>query len=252
MRYVRATDGKDAFYAVLDDGVVCRLSAPPYKGIVWDGRTYPLEAVQLLSPCEPSKVVCVGKNYLDHVKELNEKAIAPEEPLLFIKPNTAVIGPDADILYTPLSKRVDYEAELGVVIGKELHNMKPGEAQKYIFGYTCLNDVTARDIQRSEGQWTRAKGFDTFCPIGPWIETDLDAQNVDLCSRLNGEVRQKSNTRNMIHSIDKLLCVMSSCMTLLPGDVVATGTPAGIGPMQPGDRIEVEIAGIGTLSNTVR
>ena len=175
----------------------------------------------------------------------------PEEPLLFLKPSTCIVGNEETVVYPNLSKRVDYEAELGVVIGRAAHAVQPGHAHEYIFGYTCLNDVTARDIQKGDGQWTRGKGFDTFCPIGPWIETEFDGGNARVRSILNGEVRQDSTTAMMTHSIDKLICYMSACMTLLPGDVIATGTPEGIGPMQRGDVIEVEIEGIGTLKNRI-
>ncbi|MDO5111338.1 MAG: fumarylacetoacetate hydrolase family protein [Clostridia bacterium] len=253
MRIVRFSYNDQISYGELRGDTVYPITGLPYEGLAFTGEKLPLADVTLLAPCAPSKVVCVGKNYRDHVAEMADgTADVPEAPLLFIKPNTCVIGPEEKIVYPACSERVDYEAELGVVIGKAAHNIAPGTAKDYIFGYTCLNDVTARDIQKREGQWTRGKGFDTFCPIGPWIETALDAQHTGLRSRLNGETRQDSNTENMIHSIDTLLCVMSECMTLLPGDVIATGTPAGIGPMQKGDVIEVEIDGIGILRNTLR
>ncbi len=252
MRIARAALGEESFYVLLREEKALRLAGLPFEGLQETGEVYPLSALRLLAPCEPSKVVCVGKNYLDHIAEAADgNSKPPEAPLLFIKPNTAVIGPEDGIVYPACSERVDYEAELGVVIKKRAHNIAAGTAKDYIFGYTCLNDVTARDIQRREGQWTRGKGFDTFCPIGPWIETELDAQNTRVSSRLNGETRQNGQTSMMIHSIDKLLCVMSECMTLLPGDVVATGTPAGIGAMQKGDVIEIEVEGIGVLRNTV-
>lgn len=253
MRILRAAFGGESFYALLREGRACRLARPPFEGIEETGLSYALDELCLLAPCTPSKVVCVGKNYLDHVAEAADGGSTkpPEAPLLFLKPSTAVIGPGEAIVRPACSERVDYEGELAVVIGKKAHAIEPGTAKDYILGYTCLNDVTARDIQRSEGQWTRGKGFDTFCPAGPWIETELDAQNTTLCCRLNGEVKQQSTTALMIHSIDKLLCVMSECMTLLPGDLIATGTPAGIGPMQAGDVVEVEIEGIGVLRNPV-
>ncbi|MDD4076101.1 MAG: fumarylacetoacetate hydrolase family protein [Eubacteriales bacterium] len=253
MRIARFMLQDRVFYGELRGDAVYPVEGAPFDGLAFTGEKLSLAEVRLLAPCTPSKVVCVGKNYRDHVAEMADgTADVPEAPLLFIKPSTCVIGPGEEIIYPACSERVDHEAELGVVIGKTAHNIAAGTAQDYIFGYTCLNDVTARDIQKREGQWTRGKAFDTFCPIGPWIETALDAQHTGLRSRLNGKLRQDSNTANMIHSIDKLLCVMSECMTLLPGDVVATGTPAGIGPMQRGDVIEVEIDGIGTLVNTLR
>lgn len=253
MRYIRAALGGEVFYAVLKDGQAFRLNRSPIgTAAEKTGEAYPLSSLRLLAPCEPTKVVCVGKNYLDYVKEAADgSSEVPEDPTLFIKPNTSVLDPEGDIVYPACSERVDYEAELAVVIGRRAHNIEPGHADEYIFGYTCLNDVTARDIQKREGQWTRGKGFDTFCPIGPWIETELDAQNTSVMSRLNGEIRQSGHTSMMIHSIDKLLCVMSECMTLLPGDVIATGTPAGIGPMKKGDIIEIEIGGVGVLRNHI-
>ena len=249
MRIVRAKYQGEVFYAILEKDAVERLNGAPYDGIVRDGRKYSVENVQLLAPAEPTKIVCVGKNYKAHADEMKEGQ--PEEPLLFLKPNTCIVGNGDDVVYPAQSKRVDYEAELGVVIGKKAHEVELGHAAEYIFGYICLNDVTARDIQKGDGQWTRGKGFDTFCPIGPWIETELDAGNTRIRSILNGEVRQDSTTAMMTHSIDKLICYMSACMTLLPGDIIATGTPEGIGPMQRGDVIEVEIEGIGTLKNRI-
>ena len=249
MRIVRAKYQDEVFYAILEKDAVERLNGAPYDGIVRDGRKYSVENVQLLAPAEPTKIVCVGKNYKAHADEMKEGQ--PEEPLLFLKPNTCIVGNGDDVVYPAQSKRVDYEAELGVVIGKKAHEVELGHAAEYIFGYICLNDVTARDIQKGDGQWTRGKGFDTFCPIGPWIETELDAGNTRIRSILNGEVRQDSTTAMMTHSIDKLICYMSACMTLLPGDIIATGTPEGIGPMQRGDVIEVEIEGIGTLKNRI-
>lgn len=249
MRIVRAAYQNERFYAILEAERVIRLTGMPYAGIVRDGREYALEGVRLIAPAEPTKIVCVGKNYKAHADEMKEGQ--PEEPLLFLKPSTCIVGNEEAVVYPNLSKRVDYEAELGVVIGRAAHAVQPGHAHEYIFGYTCLNDVTARDIQKGDGQWTRGKGFDTFCPIGPWIETEFDAGNARVRSILNGEVRQDSTTAMMTHSIDKLICYMSACLTLLPGDVIATGTPEGIGPMQRGDVIEVEIEGIGTLKNRI-
>lgn len=253
MRYIRAALGGEVFYAALREGQAFRLNRSPIGTAAEEtGDVYPLSSLRLLAPCEPTKIVCVGKNYMDHIKEAADgSSEVPEAPTLFIKPNTCVCAPEGDIVYPACSERVDYEAELAVVIGRRAHDIPAGHAKEYIFGYTCLNDVTARDIQQREGQWTRSKSFDTFCPIGPWIETELDAQHTQVVSRLNGEVCQNSDTSMMIHSIDKLLCVMSECMTLLPGDVIATGTPAGIGPMKRGDVIEIQIGGVGVLRNKV-
>ncbi len=251
MKICRASAGLDAFYAEIDKDVVRPLRGTPFCGMEQDGRSIPLKDVRLLAPVQPSKVVCIGKNYYAHAMEMKEGA-PPEEPLIFLKPSTSVIGPDDDIEYPPDCKRLDYEAELAIVIGKQCKNVEPGKYADVIFGYTCLNDVTARDLQKSDGQWTRSKGYDTFCPIGPWIETDLDPFNVRVESRLNGKVCQSDSTKSLIHNIDKLVSYITRVMTLLPGDVIATGTPAGIGPMEHGDIIEVEVAGIGVLRNKIR
>ncbi len=214
------------------------------------GREFDLGHVRLLAPVGPSKVVAVGLNYKDHAKELGQAL--PAEPLLFMKPSTTVIGPGAPIRLPKQSSRVDYEAELGIVIGKVAKDVSAAQAKDHILGFTCLNDVTARDLQVKDGQWTRAKGFDTFCPIGPWVETDLDFSDLGVELMLNGEVRQKSRTSNLIFDPLQLVEFISSVMTLFPGDVIATGTPAGIGPMNEGDLVEVKIEGIGTLSNPVQ
>ena len=249
MKYARARFGGEEFYALVEGDTLVRLLDRPFDGARPDGRRYPLSGAKLLAPCEPTKIVCVGKNYWAHAEEMKEGH--PAEPLLFLKPSTCVVGHEDEVVYPKLSQRLDYEGELGVVIGRRAHCVAPGTARDYIFGYTCLNDVTARDIQKGDPQWTRGKGFDTFCPIGPWIETELDAGNVRLQTRLNGETRQASSTALMPHDVDKLVCYMSACMTLLPGDVIATGTPEGIVPMRAGDVVEVEIEGIGVLLNRI-
>jgi len=211
---------------------------------------FPMSEVRLISPTAPLKVVAVGLNYLDHAKEMG--MTPPDDPILFIKPSTAVIGPGDDILMPDSSARVDYEGELAVVMGRRAKDVSVDEAKDHIFGYTCLNDVTARDLQIKDIQFTRAKSFDTFCPIGPWVETDLDPYNLPIETRLNGKTVQNSNTVQMKWGVFELVSFISSVMTLLPGDVIATGTPPGIGPMAPGDRVEVTIQGIGTLSNQTR
>lgn len=249
MKIIRAKVNDESFYAVLEGESVIRLAGLPYDGIREDGRTYSVNEAELLPPCEPTKIVAVGKNYKAHADEMGEGR--PEEPLLFIKPSTCVIGNGGSVVYPEISRRLDYEGELGVVIGKKCHAVQPGHSKEVIFGFTCLNDVTARDIQKAVSQWTRGKGFDTFCPIGPHIETELDAYNAPIETRLNGEVKQHSNTNMMTHDVDKLVCYITECMTLLPGDIIATGTPEGIGPMQRGDVVEVEIGGIGVLRNTI-
>ena len=204
----------------------------------------------LLAPCSPAKVVAVGLNYRDHAKELG--MAVPEEPILFLKPPTTVIGQGEAIAFPEMASRVDYEAELGIVIKDTVKSIAPEEAHDHILGYTCVNDVTARDLQRKDGQWTRAKSFDTFCPVGPWIETDLDPGDLAVESFLNGEQRQASRTSQFIFPVDVLVSFISKIMTLFPGDLILTGTPAGIGPMKPGDEIEVRIEGIGSLKNTVQ
>ena len=206
--------------------------------------------VKLLPPCNPSKVVAVGLNYRDHARELG--LAVPEEPVIFLKPATTIIGPGESVVVPRTSSRVDYEAELGVVVKDRTRDIGPEEAPDHILGYTCANDVTARDLQKKDGQWTRAKSFDTFCPVGPWIETDLDPGDLLIQSYLNGERRQSSRTSQLIFSVHELVSFISGVMTLEPGDLIITGTPAGIGPMKPGDEIEVRIEGIGSLKNIVR
>ncbi len=206
--------------------------------------------IQLLPPCTPSKVVAVGLNYRDHAKELNLPV--PDTPIVFLKPPTAVIGPGDVVLYPAASSQVDYEAELGVVMKDRAKNISPADAREHILGYTCANDVTARDLQKKDGQWTRAKSFDTFCPVGPWIETDLNPDDLLIESYLNGARQQSSRTSQLIFTVDYLVSFISGIMTLEPGDLIITGTPAGIGPMKPGDEIEIRIEGIGSLKNTVK
>ncbi len=250
MRIIRFDIQGRTAYGILAGEKIEVLWGLPYDGGVVNttGEILSLPEVMLLAPCEPTKIVAIGLNYRDHAKEIG--APLPEEPLIFMKPPTAVIGPDEAIVYPEMSKRVDYEAELGVVIGKTARQVPPEAARSYIFGYTCINDVTARDLQQKDGQWTRAKSFDTFAPLGPWVETEIaDPDNVTVEAFLNGERRQHSTTRNLVFGVDKLVSFISRIMTLLPGDVIATGTPAGIGPMQPGDVIEIRVEGIGTLRN---
>lgn len=205
---------------------------------------------KLLAPVLPGKIIAVGLNYRDHAQEMGH--VLPKEPIIFMKPATAILGPGENIIYPAQSSRVDFEAELGVVISRKCRNVKAGQARDFIFGYTCFNDVTARDLQATDGQWTRAKSFDTFAPIGPWIETEIhDPHTLAISSRLNGETQQSSNTSNLIFSVFDLVEFISSVMTLEKWDVIATGTPSGIGPMNRGDEIQVEIEGIGTLTNMV-
>jgi len=239
-------------YGILEGEKIEVLWSTPYDGGLKNkvGEIMSLPAVRLLAPCEPTKIVALGLNYRDHAVEFGHPI--PAEPLIFLKPATAVIGPDDDIVYPAMSQRVDYEAELAVVIGRTCVGVREDEALDYILGYTCINDVTARDLQQKDGQWTRAKGFDTFAPLGPWIETEIpDPGNLTVEAYLNGERRQHSNTSNLIFRVAAQISFISRIMTLLPGDVIATGTPSGIGPMQPGDVVEIRVEGIGTLQNRI-
>ena len=211
---------------------------------------FALDEVTLLAPVVPSKVVCVGRNYREHAAELGNKM--PDEPLLFLKAPSAVIATDERIVLPEASQQVEHEGELGVVIGRTARNIASSDDPlAYVFGYTCVNDVTARDLQRKDVQFTRGKSFDTFCPVGPWIETQVDPANVSVETRLNGEVKQKGNTADMAFPVAFLIRYISDIMTLYPGDLIATGTPAGVSRMKRGDTVEVEIAGIGVLRNEV-
>jgi 2-keto-4-pentenoate hydratase/2-oxohepta-3-ene-1,7-dioic acid hydratase in catechol pathway len=223
---------------------------PSAEDVKLTGARYLLADVRLLAPVLPSKIVAIGRNYEEHARETGSEP--PVEPLMFLKPSTAVIGPgDAIARPIQLSKRVDFEGELAIVFGRLCREVPPERVPEVIFGYTCANDVTARDLQASDGQWTRAKGFDTFCPLGPWIETGLDPGDVQLTTTVNGELKQDARTSLMIHGIATLVAYVTAVMTMLPGDVLLTGTPAGIGPLQDGDSVSVSIEGIGTLSNRV-
>lgn len=239
-------------YGIVDDDELVVLAGDPmFAGFDTTGQRVPLADVALLAPVIPrSKVVCVGKNYHDHAAEMGGEA--PEAPLLFLKPNTAVIGTGDAIVRPPQSQRTDYEGELVVVIGKIAKNVPVERALDYVFGYTVGNDVTARDLQSVDGQWARAKGFDTFCPLGPAIETEADLASATITTRVNGEQKQHAPLSLMIHSVPEIIAYASAVFTLLPGDVIMTGTPAGIGPFEAGDSVEVEITGIGTLRNTAR
>jgi 2-keto-4-pentenoate hydratase/2-oxohepta-3-ene-1,7-dioic acid hydratase in catechol pathway len=249
MKIVRYEAESKRNWGVIEGEAVREMEGDPFGHFHLTSKTKKMEEVKLLAPCLPSKIVALGLNYRDHAEEV--KIPLPKEPLLFLKPSTSVIGPGEAIVYPKMSKRVDYEAELAVVIGKAAKGISEERVGEYILGYTCLNDVTARDLQPQNGQWTTAKGFDTFAPIGPWIVTDIDPHHLDVASYLNGERRQHSNTKNLIFDPRQLVSFISRVMTLLPGDVIATGTPSGIGPMAVGDKIEVVIEGIGTLSNEV-
>jgi len=241
-------------YGILDpdeNELVALAGDPMFSGFDTTGERVPLDAATLLAPVIPrSKVVAVGKNYREHAAEMGGEA--PEAPLLFLKPNTAVIGPNDAIVLPQQSQQVEHEGELAIVIGRIGKNVKAADYADYVFGYTTANDVTARDLQRADGQWARAKGFDTFCPLGPVIETEFEPAHATIVTRVNGEVRQDGRISDMVHDIPAIVEYASSVWTLLPGDVILTGTPAGIGPLVDGDTVEVEISGIGTLSNPVR
>ncbi|MFC1912099.1 fumarylacetoacetate hydrolase family protein [Chloroflexota bacterium] len=249
MKIIRYAAGNGAEYGILDGEQVQSLTGDPYARLQKSGQSRKLSDVKLLSPCTPSKIVAAGLNYYSHAEEL--KMPIPPEPLLFFKPSTAVIGPGENIFYPPFSKRLDYEAELGVVIKTRTRQVSREEAMSCVLGYICFNDVTARDLQAKDDQWARAKGCDTFAPIGPHIETELDPGNVWVESYLNGERKQRVNTSDLIFPIPELVSYISHVLTLLPGDIIATGTPSGIGPMNRGDTIEIKIDAIGTLTNYV-
>jgi 2-keto-4-pentenoate hydratase/2-oxohepta-3-ene-1,7-dioic acid hydratase in catechol pathway len=239
---VEGDEGSEEIAAISGD--------PFFTGIQPTGTRHKLEDVRLLAPIIPrSKVVGIGRNYAEHIKEMGNET--PPAPLMFLKPNTSVIGPNEPMPLPEFSDEVSYEAELCVVIGRICKDVPEDRVEDVIFGYTCGNDLTARDVQKSDLQWTRAKGFDTSAPLGPWIETDLDPEDVQIQARLNGELRQDGSTSQMIRGVRELVSVVSQAFTLLPGDVIMTGTPAGVGLVSAGDRIEVEIEGIGRLSNPI-
>ena len=249
MKIVRFASGKRAEYGILVGDIIDGIEGTPYRQPRYSNHHYNLKEAKLLPPCVPSKIIATGLNYHSHAKEINMPI--PSEPLIFMKPSTSVIGPEDNITYPDCSHRVDYEGELGIVIRKRAYRVPVEKALDYVLGYTCFNDVTARDLQDKDKQWTRAKSFDTFAAIGPYIETELDPGNVLLQTYLNGELKQKVNTSDLIFSAPQLVSFISNIMTLLPGDIIATGTPGGIGAMNPGDKVEVKIKGIGTLRNYV-
>ena len=249
MRILRAHKDGQSFYAVLEGGCVRRLSGSPYDSVQYTGEKYDIGDVKLLPPSEPTKIVAVGLNYAKHAAEMKETL--PGRPVIFLKPTTAMVAHGEAVVWPETSARVDYEAELAVVIGKTCKNVTPEEARAYIFGYTALNDVTARDLQKADGQWTRGKSFDTFCPVGPYVDTDFDPAGKRVQSVLDGETKQDGNTDDMLFRPAELVSIISECMTLLPGDIIATGTPEGIGPMRRGSVIEIRIEGLETLRNSV-
>jgi len=251
MRIVRVmTEHGPCFATEVDSGRICLLSAAPWQGGVETDRILTLSDLTLLAPVTPSKIVCVGRNYAAHAKELGNEV--PKEPLLFLKPPSSLIGPGDTIVLPPMSERVEHEAEVGVVIGQRLKRASAAEARAAIFGATCVNDVTARDLQKKDVQFTRAKSFDTFCPVGPCIETEMDLTALDVTARVDGTVKQHGNTRDMVFPIAELVAFISQIMTLEPGDLISTGTPEGVGPLLSGQTCEIEVSGIGVLKNPIK
>jgi 2-keto-4-pentenoate hydratase/2-oxohepta-3-ene-1,7-dioic acid hydratase in catechol pathway len=236
-------------YGRLADGEITVLKFPPWHSTETTGESFHESEVVLMAPVEPSKIVCIGLNYHAHVQASQSAEEAPEYPLIFLKPPSSIIGPGETIVHPGVSERVDYEAELGVVMGRAATKVTREEAEEYIFGLTCVNDVTARDLQKKDGQWSRAKGFDTFCPVGPWIVTGEDYRDGLVEGLLNGEVKQSGRTSLMIFDVPFLVSYVSAIMTLNPGDLISTGTPAGIAPMKEGDEIEVRVENVGSLVN---
>jgi 2-keto-4-pentenoate hydratase/2-oxohepta-3-ene-1,7-dioic acid hydratase in catechol pathway len=249
MRIVRYSHDGQMSFGVLEGETIAAITPHPFAPFEYSGERLAPDEVRLLAPVLPTKVVAVGKNYADHAKEMGDDV--PEEPIIFLKPSTSVVGPGDPIIYPVGVDRVDFEGELAVIVGKMARRLDEATALQVVLGFTCANDVTARNLQASDGQWTRAKGFDTFCPLGPWIETDLDSSDLAVRTLVNDEQRQSSRTSMLVSSVARLLTFISEVMTLLPGDVILTGTPAGIGPLSPGDRVAVEIEGIGVLTNRV-
>jgi 2-keto-4-pentenoate hydratase/2-oxohepta-3-ene-1,7-dioic acid hydratase in catechol pathway len=251
MRIARFSTDEGMSFGVVEENTVAVIAAHPIGELTFTGQRLPLADVRLLAPILPSKIIAIGKNYADHVREMGGDEPSAE-PVLFSKPSTAVIGPGEAIAYPQkLSERVDHEGELAVVIGRMCREVPASRAAEVILGYTCANDVTARDLQAKDGQWTRAKGFDTFCPIGPWIETEADPADLAISTTVNGEVRQEARTSLLLHDIPALVEYVSQVMTLLPGDVILTGTPAGVGPLEIGDEVTVTVENIGSLTNRV-
>ena len=251
MKIVRYRDrpSGDARFGLLEGDTVFSTTGDPFAapGLSRGEAVGPVDGLTLLPPIQPGKIVCVGLNYVAHVTENDPTRVVPDESVLFMKPPSALIGPEEPIVIANREHRTDYEAELAIVIARRARNVSEADAGSYVFGYTCGNDVSDRVLQKKDGQWVRAKGFDTYCPLGPWIVTDVDVSNALVQSRLNGEVRQSQTTASMIFSPHFLVAFVSRVMTLEPGDVILTGTPEGVGPMKPGDTIETEVGGVGVL-----
>jgi len=249
-RFTQDSDDSPHFGIVSDEGII-QLEDAPWLGIKKTNTIINSDIVTFLSPIQPTKIICVGLNYHVHVGASQSATKAPDQPMLFFKPPSSLIGPNDHIVYPDQTQRVDYEAELGVVIGQKAKHVSEKSALDHVLGFTCVNDVTARDLQKIDGQWGRAKGFDTFCPVGPWIVGGIDSANLKIEGILNGQVKQSGNTSDMIFDIPFLISYISSIMTLEPGDLISTGTPAGIEPMKPSDTIEVRVEQIGSIRNTV-
>jgi 2-keto-4-pentenoate hydratase/2-oxohepta-3-ene-1,7-dioic acid hydratase in catechol pathway len=249
MRIVRYSREGQVGFGILEGETIAALSPHPFAAFEYTGERFPTGEVRLLAPVLPTKVVAVGRNYAEHAREMGGEV--PDDPVIFLKPSTAVIGPGDPIVHPGWVGRVDYEGELAVIVGKLARRLDEADAIQAVLGFSCANDVTARDLQRADGQWARAKGFDSFCPLGPWIETDLDSSDLALRTLVNGEPRQQARTSQLERGVASLMAFVSRVMTLLPGDVLLTGTPAGVGPLEVGDRVEVEIDGIGVLANQV-
>ncbi|MGW1740889.1 fumarylacetoacetate hydrolase family protein [Nocardia sp. NPDC001965] len=249
MRLGRVASPDGVAFVAIEGETAKEIAEHPFGTPTFTGRSWSLPDIRLLAPILASKVICIGKNYASHAAEMGGEA--PAEPVIFIKPNTSIIGPGIPIALPPSSSRVDYEGELAVVIGRPCKDVPAARAKDVILGYTVANDVTARDQQAQDGQWTRAKGYDTFCPLGPWIETELDPADLEITTELDGEVRQRSTTSLLLHDIPEIIEWITRVMTLLPGDVILTGTPEGVGPMKDGQTVSVTVSGIGTLTNPV-
>jgi 2-keto-4-pentenoate hydratase/2-oxohepta-3-ene-1,7-dioic acid hydratase in catechol pathway len=249
LKLVRFLKNDQPCYGLMEGKAIYAIEGSLFGEFRQGEKVTTLTEVRLLAPCQPTKILAVGLNYRTHAAEAGYDV--PSEPLVFSKPPSSVIGPLVPIVYPILSQQVDYEGELAVVIGRQARNVPPEKADDFVLGYTCGNDVTARDLQRRDDQWTRAKGFDTFCPLGPCIVTDLNPGHLTIQTRVNGEIRQSASTTDMVFSVAELIAYVSQVMTLEPGDVILSGTPSGVGPLQPGDVVEVEIEGIGTLRNPV-
>lgn len=249
MKYVKIERNGQPCWGVVKEDTVHTLKGDPYKTLEYDGGSYELSSCKLLAPCDATKVVCVGKNYAEHAREMGGEA--PGFPVLFIKAPNTINAPEGAVHAPGFVSRLDYEGELAVVIKRRAKDVKAKDFADYVLGYTCLNDVTARDIQQHDGQWSRGKSMDGFCPVGPWVVSELDPGALALTTRLNGKTVQQGNTADFITAVPQLIEFITAAMTLEPGDVIATGTPAGIGPMVPGDAVEVEIEGIGVLKNQI-